>query len=733
MKAWSIVGDDTCNAILHFFDTGNLPRMVNSSAIVLVPKHPNADHLSQYRPISCCNTIYKCITKLLAFRMSRVMHYIISSNQTAFVPTRKLGDNIFLAQALCRDYHLNRGPPRFACKVDIKKAFDTVSWSFILTALEKMNFPAQFIHWIKICITTCFHSVKVNGGLEGYFGASAGLRQGDPISPYLFVIAMECLNLCISKYTRDTNFSYHWRCSKVQLTHLVFADDLMLFCKGDEYSIRLLFQGVNLFSRISGLKPNHGKSQCFFGNVDDGIRTFATTLTGFNVGSLPINYLGLPLVSRTLRKRDCQPLVLKICKRLEVWSNKYISQAGRLQLITAILQNISGFWSAHVFLPLPVIKKVQSMLAQFIWAGNLSSRCVHKVSWQDCAFPKDEGGLGVKNLAIWNDSAILFQLWRVVTHEDSLWISWLYMYELRDKGFWTMNIPAKCSWTWKKILQLRNLALRFISYSPGEQSRFLLWHDPWLQGKPLLQVFDSSIVSALESTSLASVGSIQSEGGWHLGVSNYNLIRELRHMCSNILTSGEDCITWTSAGNQLRVLKISNIYRDLFVHRPGPPWIEFVWSKFRVPKFAFTSWLILKERLLTRDRMIMFGMPTPQQCLLCMSHNETHSHLFCTCSYTKDVFRGCCVDIATWGDFGDGRFLSQCYDQIHTHVLYLIISAVFYNIWAERNLRLHNPGQYKLPNQLIDIIKVAVRMRLHSCNYFQKKALHDPNILRYLF
>ena len=244
MKAWSIVGDDTCNAILHFFDTGNLPRMVNSSAIVLVPKHPNADHLSQYRPISCCNTIYKCITKLLAFRMSRVMHYIISSNQTAFVPTRKLGDNIFLAQALCRDYHLNRGPPRFACKVDIKKAFDTVSWSFILTALEKMNFPAQFIHWIKICITTCFHSVKVNGGLEGYFGASAGLRQGDPISPYLFVIAMECLNLCISKYTRDTNFSYHWRCSKVQLTHLVFADDLMLFCKGDEYSIRLLFQGA---------------------------------------------------------------------------------------------------------------------------------------------------------------------------------------------------------------------------------------------------------------------------------------------------------------------------------------------------------------------------------------------------------------------------------------------------------------------------------------------------------
>lgn len=296
-----------------------------------------------------------------------------------------------------------------------------------------------------------------------------------------------------------------------------------------------------------------------------------------------------------------------------------------------------------------------------------------------------------------------------------------------------MSIPSKSSWTWKKILQFRPLALRSIVYTPGEHSSFLLWHDPWLQGKPLLQVFDNSIVSALESNSQATVSSIQSNGNWHLGVSNYHLVRELRQMCDGIVFSGDDCIAWNSSGNQLRALKISTIYSTLFTHRTGPPWLDFVWSKFRVPKFAFISWLIMKERLLTRDRMINLGMPTASQCLLCMTQDESHSHLFCSCPFIQDVFRGCGIGVTTWADFCVGRFLTQGFDQIRTNILYLFISAIFYNVWSERNLRLHNPGQYTLASQLTDNIRIAVRMKLHSCTAFQTKVTHDPSLLGYLF
>lgn len=334
VKAWGIVGKDTSDAILHFFNTGQLPRCVNSSAIALIPKTSNATHMSQFRPISCCNALYKCIGKMIAKRMSTVMPYLISLNQTAFVPGRCIGDSVSLAQALCRDYHLNVGPSRIACKLDIRKAFDSLQWSFIFNVLKVMCFPDQFINWIQVCVSTCMHSVKVNGSLEGYFSAKSGLRQGDPISPYLFVLAMEVLNICVLKVVADRSFNYHWRCSKLQLTHLVFADDLLIFCKGELDSFKMLLDAVNLFSTISGLQLNKEKCTAFFGNVSNDIRGSVIQYSGFVEGHLPITYLGVPLLSKGLTARDCQPLIRRICSRVELWTNKCISQGGAFSLLT---------------------------------------------------------------------------------------------------------------------------------------------------------------------------------------------------------------------------------------------------------------------------------------------------------------------------------------------------------------------------------------------------------------
>lgn len=314
LKAWPVVGNDVTRAVLYFFDTGFLPRAFNSSAITLVAKQSNATSMQQFRPISCCNTIYKCIAKMLAFRMKPVMQILTSQNQGAFVPNRSIGDNVQLAQSLCKDYHLSSGPPKFACKLDLKKAFDSISWAFILETLKRMNFPDIFISWIRTCICDCMHSVKINGSLEGYFKAGSGLRQGCPLSPYLFVLSMEVLNACISKVISRGDFHYHWRAKNIDLTHLVFADDLLLFCKGECDSIKLLFEGVQLFSNISGMKPNPSKCTCFFGNVDRFTMLYALHITQFSEGSLPIYYLGLPLISGTLKAQHCNLLISKFTR-----------------------------------------------------------------------------------------------------------------------------------------------------------------------------------------------------------------------------------------------------------------------------------------------------------------------------------------------------------------------------------------------------------------------------------
>lgn len=253
---------------------------------------------------------------------------------------------------------------------------------------------------------------------------------------------------------------------------------------------------------------NTEKCTCFFGNVYSGTKQFALHIFGFHEGSLPVSYLGLPLVSGGLKFRDCLTLISNICRRIETWTSIFISQAGRLQLIHAILFSMQSYWARFLFLPTLVIKRIQSILAHFLWSGNYEGPCMFKVAWKDCCFPKVEGGLGFKDLKKWNLAATMYQLWKIISMVDSLWVRWVYAFELKRKGFWTMSIPSRCSWTWRAILKHRDMALQFIKSIPGVSSNFLLWHDPWLCNRPLLPRFGPTLMYALESSSLEALSSI---------------------------------------------------------------------------------------------------------------------------------------------------------------------------------------------------------------------------------
>ncbi|KAL0420609.1 UNVERIFIED_CONTAM: LINE-1 reverse transcriptase [Sesamum latifolium] len=151
-------------------------------------------------------------------QLSGVLEDLISPSQNAFVPGRSIGNNILLAQELFHGYNQQHLPPRCALKVDIRKAYDTMEWDFLSAVLKLFGFPPLFILWIEECVTTPSFSVCLNGSPHGFFRGARGLRQGDPMSPYLFVLVMEVLNLILQQIIeQDGGFTYHGRCEALHL------------------------------------------------------------------------------------------------------------------------------------------------------------------------------------------------------------------------------------------------------------------------------------------------------------------------------------------------------------------------------------------------------------------------------------------------------------------------------------------------------------------------------------
>lgn len=208
--------------------------------ISLIPKIEVPMEAGHFRPISCCNVLYKIISKMICVRLREAMGSIVAGNQAVFVKGRSLVHNMLVCHDILRHYS-RKTTPRCMLKIDLKKAYDMVSWEFIAESLEGYSFPRAFIAIVMKCVASTKFPIKVNGEGHGYFEGRRGLRQGDPMSPLLFVLVMEYFSRTLKKIGELPDFKYHPMCKQTKLTHLLFADDLMLFCKGDmKYVSRLM-------------------------------------------------------------------------------------------------------------------------------------------------------------------------------------------------------------------------------------------------------------------------------------------------------------------------------------------------------------------------------------------------------------------------------------------------------------------------------------------------------------
>ncbi|XP_075109196.1 uncharacterized protein LOC142180987 [Nicotiana tabacum] len=201
-------------------------------------------------------------------------------------------------------------------KIDIRKAYDSVEWIFLQMVLIEFGFPMKMVNWIMTCVSTVSYTLLINGGLTTRFQAKKGLRQGDSMSSYLFVLSMEYLNRSLKKLNANLDSNYHPRCSKLNLIHICFTDDLLLCCRADKISILLMLQAFNHFSEVSGLKANMEKSSLHIAGVSNEFKQQIIQEMGFATGEIPFRYLSVPLSSRKITVHQCLPLVEKMITRL---------------------------------------------------------------------------------------------------------------------------------------------------------------------------------------------------------------------------------------------------------------------------------------------------------------------------------------------------------------------------------------------------------------------------------
>ena len=575
------------------------------------------------------------------------------------------------------------------------------------------------------CVESVSFSVLVNGSPRGMIKPERGIRQGDPLSPYLFILCAEVLSNLLTK-AEDLNRLKGMKISTTGpvINHLLFADDALFFCHAHQKSCNTIMSILHEYEQVSGQAVNLNKSAITFeSRVKQHVKTRLRRILNIHNDGGGGKYLGLPEQIGSRKKEIFSYVVDKVKQRTQNWSHKFLSEGGKEILLKTIAIALPVYTMNVFKLPKGTCDEINGILAQYWWSKSRDRRAMHWISWKRMSLPKNEGGLGFKDIEKFNLALLGKQVWRILQSPNSLLSKLLKARYFPNTNILNAGPGYKASFIWKSLLEGRELLKNGLKYLIGNGQNTSAWLDPWLPLHPPRP--PNRLAGTPENHYLVCDLMNEQRNGWNLDRLRETVIPEDIHTILNIKlspTNSPDLLGWHYNDSGFYTVK-SGYW--LATHLPGnetniipPPGLhEFkaaIWKMKTAPKIQHFMWRILSNALAAGTILARRNIITNSQCKRCGIAEESIEHLFFDCNYVRDIWRhNVGLQRSNFNPFGTFtekfRAIIECYNNHYLSEIDRQLPLwLLWRIWKSRNLLVY---QHKDGNWQEDIIKAEQEAR----------------------